>query len=95
MKTKLLLLITAFFLQFANAQMDDKFYYPNKVINPITIPHEEFSLKVEQDSITGVFFKKENPKSYFGIFSRSWRERYFFPKNGNSFPKCQLSSDND
>ena len=56
MKTKLLLLITTFFLQFANAQMDDKFYFPNKIINPITLPHEEFSLKVEQDSITGIFF---------------------------------------
>ena len=63
MKTKLLLLITAFFLQFANAQMDDKFYFPNKIINPISLPHEEFSLKVEQDSITGIFFKKENPKA--------------------------------
>ena len=81
MKTKLLLLITAFFLQFANAQMDDKFYYPNKVINPITLPHEEFSLKVEQDSITGVFFKKENPKAtlvfFHGaggtlLFSKKW-----------------------
>ena len=47
MKTKLLLLITAFFLQFANAQMDDKFYFPNKIINPITLPHEEFTLKAE------------------------------------------------
>jgi hypothetical protein len=62
MKTKLLLLITTFFLQFANAQMDDKFYYPNKVINPITLPHEEFSLKVEQDSITGIFSKRK-PKA--------------------------------
>ena len=49
MKTKLLLLITTFFLQFANAQMDDKFYFPNKIINPISLPHEEFSLKAEQD----------------------------------------------
>ena len=39
MKTKLLLLITAFFLQFANAQMYDKFYFPNKIINPISLPH--------------------------------------------------------
>jgi hypothetical protein len=30
MKTKLLLLITTFFLQFANAQMDDKFYFQIK-----------------------------------------------------------------
>jgi hypothetical protein len=79
MKTKLLLLITTFFLQFANAQMDDKFYYPNKVINPITLPHEEFSLKVEQDFYNRNFFKKENPKATLYFFM-AWHNTLYFLK---------------
>lgn len=80
MKTKLLLVIATFLLQFANAQMDDKFYFPNKTINPISLPHEEFSLKVEQDSITGVFFKKENPKATLVFFHGAGGNVTYFQK---------------
>jgi len=80
MKTKLFLFITAFFLQFVNAQMDDKFYFPNKITHPINLPHEEFSLKVEQDSITGVFFKKENPKATLVFFHGAGGNVTFFQK---------------
>ena len=85
MKTKLLLLITAFFLQFANAQMDDKFYFPNKIINPISLPHEEFSLKVEQDSITGIFFKKENPNATLVFLHGAGGNVTYFQKMATPF----------
>ena len=73
--------------------MDDKFYYPNKIINPITLPHEEFSLKVEQDSITGIFSKKENPKTTLVFYtelaetlpiSKKWQHLFLMPLPSNN-----------
>ncbi len=62
MKTKLL--FSALFLLticFFKAQMDDNFYKPNKVLRPVeNITYENFSIPVENDTITGIILK---PKS--------------------------------
>lgn len=56
MKTFLLLLLFVFSL--SQAQMDDKFYYPGKTIKPIeNVNFREFSIPVENDTITGILLK--------------------------------------
>lgn len=59
MKTKflaLLLVVTNFI--FVNAQMDEKFYFPGKVLQPIEWANQkEIKFKVENDSITAVILK--------------------------------------
>lgn len=64
MKTKLL--FSALFLLtvcFFKAQMDDNFYKPNKVIRPVeNVTYEDFSIPVENDTITGIILKPKSPK---------------------------------
>lgn len=71
MKTKILFLLLII-LQFnlAKAQMDDKFYYPEKKLKPIEWANtEEVKLAVENDTITAVILKPaQKPKATIFYF---------------------------
>lgn len=59
MKTKLLILVLLVTkVLFVNAQMDDKFYFPSKVLQPIAWKNvEELKFPVENDTITALLLK--------------------------------------
>ncbi|MBF8457689.1 alpha/beta fold hydrolase [Kaistella sp. G5-32] len=77
MKTKLLLLILLVTkVIFINAQMDDKFYYPGKVLKPIEWKNvENVKFAVENDTINAVILKP-NAKPKATVF-------YFHGAGGN------------
>ncbi|QOW10843.1 alpha/beta hydrolase [Kaistella flava (ex Peng et al. 2021)] len=77
MKTKLLLLLLLVTkVLFVHAQMDDKFYFPSKVLKPIEWENpENLKFAVENDTITGVLLKP-NQKAKATIF-------YFHGAGGN------------
>lgn len=62
MKKMILLVFSVFFLGSASAQMDDKFYYPDKDLLPVNIPHySEIVLLAEQDTIYSAWIEPERP----------------------------------
>lgn len=69
---KILLAGFTFFLtaQYAQAQMDERFYFPNKTLEPLTnVKHEEFSLKTDTVTLTGIVLKPEKkPKATVLLF---------------------------
>ncbi|MCJ8155136.1 alpha/beta hydrolase [Chryseobacterium sp. SSA4.19] len=78
MKTKLLFsalfLLTIFF---SKAQMDDKFYQPDKVMKPLEFSNPSFiSLPVENDTITALFLKPQINTKKKTVF-------FFHGANGN------------
>ena len=77
MRTKLLLLILlAANSIFINAQMDDKFYFPSKVLQPIEWKNvEALKFPVENDSVSAIILKP-NQKAKATIF-------YFHGAGGN------------
>lgn len=77
MRTKLLLLILLVTkVLFVNAQMDDKFYFPSKILKPIEWKNtENLNFAIENDTITGVLLKP-NQKAKATIF-------YFHGAGGN------------
>jgi len=71
MKTSktLITLLIIISTQFANAQFEDKFYYPKKEWNNVTIPFKEHFISVEKDSIHTAFFPTKNtPKATILFF---------------------------
>lgn len=78
MNTKLFFsVIFIFSTLFCNAQLDDKFYEPNKEMKPLEFSNTEFiSLPVENDTITAVFLKPKNKNPKKTIF-------FFHGANGN------------
>lgn len=50
------------FVQFFQAQMDDKFYQPKKEYKPIDLKFEDITIPVEKDTITAIFFKPKTSK---------------------------------
>lgn len=70
MKTKLLLLLLLTKMIFVSAQMDGKFYFPNKVLKPIEWKNaENLKFGVENDTITGVLLKpNQNAKATIFYF---------------------------
>lgn len=54
-----------FAAQFAQAQMDERFYFPNKTLEPMdNLKFEEFSLKTDTVMLTGIALKPEKkPKA--------------------------------
>lgn len=64
MKTKLLFSVLFLLtICFFKAQMDDNFYKPNKVFRPIeNVTYEDFSIPVENDTITGIILKPNSQK---------------------------------
>lgn len=64
---KLLLagLACIFSFQFAQAQMDERFYFPNKTLDPMThVTFEEFSFETDTVTLTGIVMKpKKKPKA--------------------------------
>ncbi len=77
MRTKLLLLILLVTkVLFVNAQMDDKFYFPSKVLQPIEWKNvESLKFMVENDTISAIILKP-NQKAKATIF-------YFHGAGGN------------
>ena len=77
MRTKLLLLILLVTkVLFVNAQMDDKFYFPSKVLQPIEWKNvESLKFPVENDTISAIILKP-NQKAQATIF-------YFHGAGGN------------
>src|SRR5690349_6779320 len=69
---KILLAGFSFFLtvQVAQAQMDERFYFPNKTLEPIrNVKFEEFSLKTDSVTLTGIVMKPEKkPKATVLLF---------------------------
>ena len=57
-------------LQLAQAQMDERFYFPNKTLEPMDkVKHEEFSLKTDTVTLTGIILKPEKkPKATVLLF---------------------------
>lgn len=72
MKTKLLFL-ALIFSSMCFSQLDDKFYQPGKTMKPIeNMEYTEFSLPVENDTVTGIFIKSAvKPKATVLFFHGS------------------------
>ena len=58
----LLIFLFIIFGQVSYAQMDDKFYQPKKEYKTIDLKFENFSIPVEQDTITGIFLQPASSK---------------------------------
>ncbi|KGL64216.1 alpha/beta hydrolase [Polaribacter sp. Hel1_85] len=64
MKTLKITLIFLAFIQFTNAQLDEKFYFPKKEWKEVKISYSENFISVEKDSIHTAFFQpKTSPKA--------------------------------
>ena len=71
MKTKLLVLILIVTkVLFINAQMDEKFYFPSKVLQPVAWAHvEDLKFPVENDTINAIILKpNQKPKATIFYF---------------------------
>jgi dipeptidyl aminopeptidase/acylaminoacyl peptidase len=83
MKTKFLLLFIFVISHISvNAQMDDKFYYPSKKLQPIDwSSYEELKYNVENDTITALIMKpKLKPKgTIFYFHGAGGNLTYYFP----------------
>ena len=64
--------ITVFFIaicQFANAQFEDKFYFPKKEWKEVTVPYSEEFIQVDTDTVHTAFFKATTtPKATIMFF---------------------------
>lgn len=83
MKAKILFLVLSFInVNFVQAQMDEMFYYPSKILHPIEWNnYEETEFAVEEDSIS-VLILKPSEKARATIFyfhGTSGNNTYYFP----------------
>lgn len=64
MKAKVFItFLTILIVQFFQAQIDDKFYQPSKILKPIeNLKYEEISFPVDKDTITAIVLKPNSSK---------------------------------